>query len=119
MAEYNRNGTPEEHEIQPDAPVMDVPAVHLYALWIVDVAASAGLAGRARLRHRAPDGDPVHRARWAGGEPRFRRRHLRQCAYIRIIFISGDSAVLRIYHAPRGQVYIIIKIFIFSKFTEC
>ena len=33
--------------------------------------------------------------------------------------ISGDSAVLRIYHAPRGQVYIIIKIFIFSKFTEC
>lgn len=43
MAEDNRNGAPEEHEIQPDAPVMHVPAVHLYALWIVDVAASAGL----------------------------------------------------------------------------
>ena len=43
MAEDNRNGAPEEHEIQPDAPVMDVPAVHLYALGVVDVAASAGL----------------------------------------------------------------------------
>lgn len=43
MAEDNRNGAPEEHEIQPDAPVMHVPAVHLYAFWIVDVAASAGL----------------------------------------------------------------------------
>ena len=43
MTEDNRNGAPEEHEIQPDAPVMHVPAVHLYALWIVDVAASAGL----------------------------------------------------------------------------
>lgn len=43
MAEYNRNGAPEEHEIQPDAPVMHVPAVHLYALGVVDVAASAGL----------------------------------------------------------------------------
>lgn len=43
MAEDNRNGTPKEHEIQPDAPVMHVPAVHLYALGIVDVAASAGL----------------------------------------------------------------------------
>lgn len=50
MAEYNRNGTPKEHEIQPDAPVMHVPAVHLYALGVVDVAASAGLphAGDAR-----------------------------------------------------------------------
>ena len=43
MAEDNRNCAPEEHEIQPDAPVMDVPAVHLYALGVVDVAASAGL----------------------------------------------------------------------------
>ena len=43
MAQDNRNGAPEEHEIQPDAPVMDVPAVHLYALGVVDVAASAGL----------------------------------------------------------------------------
>lgn len=43
MVQNNRNGAPEEHEIQPDAPVMHVPAVHLYTLWIVDVAASAGL----------------------------------------------------------------------------
>lgn len=43
MAEYNRNGTPEEHEIQPDAPVMHVPAVHLYALGIVYIASAAGL----------------------------------------------------------------------------
>ena len=43
MAQDNRNGTPKEHEIQPDAPVMHVPAVHLYALGVVDVAASAGL----------------------------------------------------------------------------
>lgn len=43
MAEDDRNGTPKEHEIQPDAPVMDVPAVHLYALGIVDITSSAGL----------------------------------------------------------------------------
>lgn len=43
MAEDDRNGAPEEHEIQPDAPVMHVPAVHLYALGVVDVAATAGL----------------------------------------------------------------------------
>lgn len=43
MAEDNRNGAPEEHQIQPDAPVMDVPAVHLYALGIVDITSSAGL----------------------------------------------------------------------------
>ena len=43
MAEDNCNGAPKEHEIQPDAPVMHVPAVHLYALGVVDVAASAGL----------------------------------------------------------------------------
>lgn len=43
MAEDNRNGTPKEHEIQPDAPVMHVPAVHLYALGVVDIASSAGL----------------------------------------------------------------------------
>lgn len=43
MAEDNRNGAPEEHEIQPDTPVMHVPAVHLYALGVVDVAAAAGL----------------------------------------------------------------------------
>ena len=53
MAEDNRNGAPEEHEIQPDAPVMHVPAVHLYALGVVDVAASAGLphAGDAGQDH--------------------------------------------------------------------
>lgn len=43
MAQDNRNGAPEEHEIQPHAPVMHVPAVHLYALGIVDITSSAGL----------------------------------------------------------------------------
>lgn len=43
MAQDNRNGAPEKHEIQPDAPVMHVPAVHLYTLGIVDIASSAGL----------------------------------------------------------------------------
>ena len=43
MAEDDRNGAPEEHEIQPHAPVMHVPAVHLHALGIVDIASSAGL----------------------------------------------------------------------------
>ena len=43
MTQNNRDGAPEKHEIQPDAPVMHVPAVHLYALGVVDVAASAGL----------------------------------------------------------------------------
>lgn len=43
MVQNNRNGAPEEHEIQPDAPVMHVPAVHLHALGIVDITSSAGL----------------------------------------------------------------------------
>ena len=43
MVQNNCNGTPKEHEIQPDAPVMHVPAVHLYALGVVDIASSAGL----------------------------------------------------------------------------
>ena len=43
MAEDNCNGAPKEHEIQPDAPVMHVPAVHLYALGVVDITSSAGL----------------------------------------------------------------------------
>lgn len=43
MAQDNRDSTPKEHEIQPDAPVMHVPAVHLHALGVVDVASSAGL----------------------------------------------------------------------------
>lgn len=43
MAQDNHNGAPEEHEIQPHAPVMHVPAVHLYSLGIVDITSSAGL----------------------------------------------------------------------------
>lgn len=43
MAQDNRNGAPEKHEIQPHAPVMHVPAVHLHALGIVDITSSAGL----------------------------------------------------------------------------
>lgn len=43
MTEDNRNGAPEEHEIQPDAPVMHVPAVHLHALGVVDITSSTGL----------------------------------------------------------------------------
>lgn len=43
MTQYNRNGAPEQHHIQPHAPVMDIPAVHLDALGIVDIASSAGL----------------------------------------------------------------------------
>lgn len=43
MAQDNRDSTPEKHEIQPDAPVMHIPTIHLYALGVVDVVASAGL----------------------------------------------------------------------------
>ena len=43
MVQNNCNSTPEKHEIQPYAPVMHVPAVHLHALGIVDIASSAGL----------------------------------------------------------------------------
>ena len=43
MAQDNRNGAPEQHHIQPHAPVMDIPAVHLDALGIVDITSSAGL----------------------------------------------------------------------------
>ncbi len=43
MAQHHRHGSPQQYHIQPDAPVMHVPAVHLYALGVVDVAASAGL----------------------------------------------------------------------------
>ena len=43
MAEDNRNGAPEEHEIQPDAPVMHVPAVHLHSFGIVYIASATGL----------------------------------------------------------------------------
>lgn len=43
MAQYHRNSPPQQYHIQPDAPVMDVPAVHLYALGVVDITSSAGL----------------------------------------------------------------------------
>lgn len=43
MAQDNCNGAPEEHEIQPDAPVMHVPAVHLDSFGIVYIASSASL----------------------------------------------------------------------------
>lgn len=43
MAQHHRHGSPQQYHIQPDAPVMHVPAVHLYALGVVDVAASTGL----------------------------------------------------------------------------
>lgn len=43
MAEDNRNGAPKEHEIQPHAPVMHVPTVHLDSFGIVDITSSAGL----------------------------------------------------------------------------
>lgn len=43
MAQHHRHGSPQQYHIQPDAPVMHVPAVYLHALGVVDVAASAGL----------------------------------------------------------------------------
>lgn len=43
MAQYHCHGSPQQHHIQPHAPVMHVPAVHLHALGIVDIASSAGL----------------------------------------------------------------------------
>lgn len=43
MVQDNCNSAPEEHEIQPDAPVMDVPAVHLDSFGIVYIASAAGL----------------------------------------------------------------------------
>lgn len=43
MVQNNCNGAPEEHEIQPDAPVVDVPTVHLDSFGIVYIASSAGL----------------------------------------------------------------------------
>lgn len=43
MAQYHRNSPPQQYHIQPDAPVMDVPAIHLHALGIVYIASAAGL----------------------------------------------------------------------------
>ena len=41
-------------------------------------AASAGLPRGARFRQRTPDGNPLHRPRRPGRQPRLRRGHLRQ-----------------------------------------
>ena len=43
MTQDNRDSTPKEHKVQPDAPVMHVPAVHLDSFGIVDITSSAGL----------------------------------------------------------------------------
>lgn len=43
MAQYHRHGSPQQYHIQPDAPVVDVPAVHLHALGIVYITPAAGL----------------------------------------------------------------------------
>lgn len=43
MAQYHRHGSPQQYHIQPDAPVVDIPAVHLDSFWIVYIASSAGL----------------------------------------------------------------------------
>lgn len=43
MLYYHCHGSPQQHHIQPDAPVMDVPAVHLHSFGIVDITSSAGL----------------------------------------------------------------------------
>lgn len=43
MAQHHRHGSPQQYHIQPDTPVMHVPAVHLHALGIVDIASAAGL----------------------------------------------------------------------------
>ena len=43
MAQYHRHGSPQQYHIQPDAPVVDVPAVHLDSFGIVYIASAAGL----------------------------------------------------------------------------
>lgn len=43
MAQYHRHGSPQQYHIQPDAPVVDVPAVHLDSFRVVDITSSAGL----------------------------------------------------------------------------
>lgn len=43
MLYYHCHGSPQQYHIQPHAPVMDIPAVHLHALGVVDIAAAAGL----------------------------------------------------------------------------
>lgn len=43
MVQHHRHGSPQQYHIQPDAPVMHVPAVHLDSFGIVYIASSAGL----------------------------------------------------------------------------
>ena len=43
MAQYHRHGSPQQYHIQPDAPVVDVPAVHLDSFGIVYIASAAGI----------------------------------------------------------------------------
>lgn len=43
MLYYHCHGSPQQYHIQPHAPVMDIPAVHLHSFGIVDIAAAAGL----------------------------------------------------------------------------
>lgn len=43
MAQYHRHGSPQQYHIQPDAPVVDVPAVHLDSFGIVYITPAAGL----------------------------------------------------------------------------
>lgn len=43
MAQYHRHGSPQQYHIQPDAPVVDVPAIHLDSFGIVYIASPAGL----------------------------------------------------------------------------
>lgn len=43
MLYYHCHGSPQQYHIQPHAPVMDIPAVHLHSFGIVDIASSAGL----------------------------------------------------------------------------
>lgn len=43
MAQYHRHGSPQQYHIQPDAPVVDIPAIHLDSFGIVYITPAAGL----------------------------------------------------------------------------
>ena len=43
MFYYHRHGSPQQYHIQPDTPVVDVPAVHLDSFGIVYITPAAGL----------------------------------------------------------------------------
>lgn len=43
MAQYHRHGSPQQYHIQPDTPVVNVPAVHLDSFGIVYITPAAGL----------------------------------------------------------------------------